>query len=98
MVGAVKSDRDVLVATAWGVFAATLVMLGIYFGSRGLKGFDTALVPYAGASVFATFGLAYRYAMWLRRPPTRLYWRRGFQLFLSPRRLPRNLLRLGRLV
>jgi hypothetical protein len=36
--------------------------------------------------------------MWLRRPPTRLYWRRGWQLFLAPRRLPGNLLRMLRLL
>jgi hypothetical protein len=84
-------------AAVVGLAAAALLLIAIYVGSRGLKDFDTALVPYAGASVFAAFGLGYRYAMWLRRPPTRLYWRRGWQLFLSPRKLPRNLLRLARL-
>ncbi|HLU46860.1 MAG TPA: MFS transporter [Planctomycetota bacterium] len=86
--------REATRATLWGLLVAGLVVAGIYFGSRGLKDFDTALVSYAGASVFAAFGVGYRYAMWLRRPPTRLYWRRGWQLFLSPRRLPGNLLRL----
>jgi hypothetical protein len=79
-----------------GLVAATLVA-GIYLGSRGLRDFDTALVPYAAASVFSAFGLAYRYAVWLERPPTRLYWRRGFQIFFKPRDLPRNLVRLARL-
>lgn len=88
---------DAIRATLWGLFAAGILLVGIYVGSRGLKDFDTALVPYASASVFAAFGIAYRYSMWLRRPPTRLYWRRGWQLFLSPRRLPGNLLRLVRL-
>ena len=32
-----------------------------------------------------TFGITYRYAMWLQRPPTRMYWRRGWQAFFSPR-------------
>src|SRR5215469_15984318 len=90
--------RDVLRGTLWGLFVAALILAGIYFGSRGLKDFDTALVPYAGASVFAAFGLGYRYSMWLRRPPTRLYWRRGWQLFLTPRHLPGNLAHLARLV
>lgn len=90
--------RDVTRATLWGLLVAALVIAGIYFGSRGLKDFDTALVPYAGASVFAAFGLGYRYVMWLRRPPTRLYWRRGWQLFLAPRQLPANLVHLTRLV
>src|SRR6516165_2889269 len=85
-------------AVLWGTLAALVVVAGIAVGSRGYKDFDVALVPYAGATVFSAFGLGYRYAMWLRRPPTRLYWRRGWQLFLSPRRLPRNLLRTLRLV
>lgn len=95
---AVRVDREAAVATAWGLFASALVTAGIYFGSRELRDFDSALVPYAGATVFSAFGLGYRYAMWLGRPPTRMYWRRGWQLFLAPRRLPRNLLRVGRLI
>lgn len=83
-------------ATVWGLLVAAIVVTGIVLGSRGLKDFDTALVPYAGATVFAAFGLGYRYVMWLQRPPTRLYWVRGWQIFLSPRRLPANLLRLAR--
>jgi hypothetical protein len=89
-------DRDTRWATLVGLLAAAAITLGIYFGSRGLRDFDTALVPYAGATVFSAFGLGYRYAMWLRRPPTRTYWIRGWQFFL--RNLPRNLLHLARLV
>jgi hypothetical protein len=81
---------DVRHATLWGLAAALLVLAGIYFGSRRLKDFDPALVSYAGATVFCAFGLGYRYSMWLRRPPTRLFWFRGWQLFLDPRRLPNN--------
>ena len=58
-------------AGAW----ATLVMLGlaaaIVVGSRNLHHFDAALVGYTFATLFATFGITYRYAMWLQRPPTR---------------------------
>jgi nitrate reductase gamma subunit len=68
------------------------VVAGIYFGSRRLRDFDSALVAYAGASVFSAFGLGYRYGMWLSRPPTRLYWQRGWQVF--SRHLPLNLLKL----
>ncbi len=94
-----RGDRAaVMAAILWGLAAAFLLLAGIYFGSRRLRDFDTALVPYASAAVFSAFGLAYRYAMWLRRPPTRLYWRRGWQLFLAPRKLPGNLLRFCRLV
>ena len=88
---------DVRRATAWGLLAAAVVIAGIYLGSRAFKDFDPALVSYAGASVFAAFGIGYRYAMWLRRPPTRLYWVRGWQIFVSPRRLARNVVKLGQL-
>jgi hypothetical protein len=88
---------DATRAAATGLAVSALLVVGIYVGSRGLKDFDTALVPYASASVFAAFGIGYRYSMWLRRPPTRMYWRRGWQLFLAPRHLPGNLARLARL-
>jgi tellurite resistance protein TehA-like permease len=32
----------------------------------------------AFATLFAAFGITYRYAMWIQRPPTRMYWRRGW--------------------
>ena len=56
---------DAVRATGWGLFIASLVLTGIYLGSRRLRDFDAALVPYAGASVFSAFGLGYRYSMWL---------------------------------
>src|ERR1700730_3045925 len=92
-----RQTTDVAHATAWGLLAAGLVVAGIYFGSRGLKDFDPALVSYAGATVFAAFGVGYRYTIWLRRPPTRLYWRRSWQLFFSPNRLFARAARLGML-
>ncbi len=88
---------DAVASTLWGLGASALLMLGIYVGSRGFKDFDPALVAYAGASVFAAFGLGYRYSMWLRRPPTRLFWVRGWQIFWHPRHLPGNLVHLVRL-
>src|SRR5581483_2631445 len=88
---------DTLHAAALGVIVALSLILGILVGSRGLRDFDPALVSYAGATVFAAFGLGYRYAMWLRRPPTRLYWVRGWQIFLEPRKLPSNIAHLGRI-
>jgi len=94
---AVVSGSHVAHALFWGLLASALVIAGIVVGSRGFRDFDPALVSYAGATVFSAFGLGYRYAMWLRRPPTRLYWRRGWEIFLAPRRLPRHLFELGRL-
>src|SRR5690606_13171669 len=61
---------------------ATLTLGGlILVGSRNLAHFDAALVAYTFSILFATFGLTYRYSMWLSRPPTALYWRRGWQAF-----------------
>jgi hypothetical protein len=83
--------REALKATAAGL-AVTAVLAGlIIFGSRRLSHFDAALVGYTFATLFATFGIVYRYAMWLQRPPTALYWKRGWQVFLRPSQLPRNL-------
>lgn len=83
-------------AAVWG-FAATAVLAGLVIvGSRNLQHFDAALVGYTFATLFATFGIAYRYAMWLQRPPTRMYWRRGWQAFGNPRLLAGNLLTLGK--
>jgi MFS transporter, NNP family, nitrate/nitrite transporter len=31
--------------------------------------------------IFATWGVVYHYNVWLEKPPTRLYWDRGWQLF-----------------
>jgi hypothetical protein len=72
-------------AIAWGsAFTVGLAAL-IVIGSRNLHHFDAALVGYTFATLFATFGITYRYTMWLQRPPTRMYWRRGWQTFASPR-------------
>jgi nitrate/nitrite transporter NarK len=83
-------------AGAW----ATLVMAGlaaaIVVGSRNLQHFDAALVGYTFATLFASFGISYRYAMWLHRPPTRMYWRRGWQAFFARRWVGANILSLGR--
>ena len=74
-----------------GVVATAAVAVLIVVGSRNLQHFDAALVGYTFATLFATFGIGYRYAMWLQRPPTRMYWRRGWQAFGRPRFLLTNL-------
>src|SRR5580765_3485466 len=84
------------IAAVWGMLASAILAALIVIGSRNLAHFDAALVGYTFATLFATFGITYRYAMWLQRPPTRMYWRRGWRAFLSPRRLPRNLVTLAR--
>jgi hypothetical protein len=84
--------RERVKAGAWGLLFAAILGLLIVAGSRNLNHFDAALVGYTFATLFATFGIAYRYAMWLQRPPTRMYWRRGWQVFLTPRFVGGNLL------
>jgi hypothetical protein len=83
--------RDKVVAAAWGVLFTIVLGALIIVGSRNLNHFDAALVGYTFATLFATFGITYRYAMWLRRPPTRLYWRCGWTIFLTPRFAGANL-------
>lgn len=82
---------EVVRASLWGIALTAVMAVLIVIGSRNLVHFDAALVGYTFATLFATFGITYRYAMWLQRPPTRMYWRRGWQTFLSRRHLLRNL-------
>ena len=86
-------ERFKLRAAIWGAFTTSVLAILIVIGSRNLTHFDAALVGYTFACLFAVFGLTYRYAMWLQRPPTALYWRRGWQFadaqpWNSPERLP----------
>ncbi|HEV8240137.1 MAG TPA: MFS transporter [Thermoanaerobaculia bacterium] len=64
------------IATFWtGVLVASIVV-----GSRNLQNFDAALVVYTFAVIFATWGVVYHYAVWIQKPPTRIYWRQGWRL------------------
>jgi hypothetical protein len=83
-------------AAAWGAVVTGILTVLIVTGSRGLQHFDAALVGYTFATLFATFGITYRYAMWLQRPPTRMYWRRGWQFFLTPQHLGGKAAQLSR--
>jgi len=38
-------------------------------------------VIYTFAVVFAAWGVIYHYNIWLDKPPTRLYWDRGWELY-----------------
>ena len=65
---------------------ATFVLIcTVIVGSRNLQNFDGALIPYLFGTIFAAFGITYRYAAWLQRPPTWRYFIRGWQLFFSRR-------------
>jgi hypothetical protein len=83
-------------AGAWATLVTAGLAAAVVVGSRNLQHFDAALVGYTFATLFAAFGISYRYAMWLQRPPTRMYWRRGWQAFFSGRRAGRNTVSLGR--
>ncbi|HUG42986.1 MAG TPA: MFS transporter [Acidobacteriota bacterium] len=80
--------RAVSIAFAFMLMTGVLVLIG----SRRLENFDAALVGYTFATLFAVFAIAYRYAMWLQRPPTWVYFKRGWQVFLRPRILFHNLI------
>lgn len=85
-----RIGRERYVSAAWGALFAVVLAVLIVVGSRNLQHFDAALVGYTFAVLFATFAIVYRYTMWLQRPPTQLYWRRGWQAFFSTRYLGRN--------
>lgn len=61
----------------------------IYLGSDVLRNFDAALIGYATATVVLTFGVVYRYAMWVQTPPTRRYLVWGWRAFFSWRNFRR---------
>jgi hypothetical protein len=84
-------SKEVVRATGWSLGVTGVLAALIVIGSRNLAHFDAALVAYTFAILFATFGLTYRYAMWLQRPPTALYWRRGWQVFFRRGFLLRNI-------
>jgi hypothetical protein len=67
-----------------GLIAALIVTSLIFLGSRWLRNFDWALTTYAVGTIFAAFAVAYRYAVWAQRPPTKMYLNRGWRLFFSP--------------
>jgi hypothetical protein len=87
-------NREKAKATAWGIGTTIVLATLILLGSRRLVDFDAALVGYTFATLFATFGIAYRYSMWLQRPPTAIFWKRGWQLFFASGHLLSNLRQL----
>ena len=67
-----------------GFAAMALVGAATVLGSDRLRHYDPVLLTYTFGVLFAAFAIAYRYSVWLRRPPTRLYLRRGFALLRKP--------------
>ncbi len=79
--GASRRTADRLRAGAWASLWAGMLVAAIVVGSRNLENFDPALVIYTFAVVFATWGVVYHYRVWIDKPPTRVYWNRGWELF-----------------
>ena len=80
----------------WGVVCVAVVVAITFVGSGGLAWFDAALVGYWFGIVFMVFGVAYRYTVWIKRPPTAMLHRRGREAFR--RRVGRSLVALPGLV
>ena len=67
-------------AGVWATIWTSILIAAIVVGSRNLQNFDPALVIYTFAIIFATWGVVYHYIVWLDKPPTRIFWRRGWQI------------------
>ena len=67
-------DRKGLTAA---LAAMAVLMAGIAVGSRNLLDYDPALLIYTFGALFSVFAIAYRYVIFLQRPPTRMYWKRS---------------------
>jgi NNP family nitrate/nitrite transporter-like MFS transporter len=70
---------DTMRANAWATVFTGMLAAAIVVGSRNLRHFDPALVIYTFAVLFATWGIVRRYRVWLLKPPTDMYWRRGWE-------------------
>ncbi|MFP5486804.1 MAG: MFS transporter [Acidimicrobiia bacterium] len=69
----------------WGLVGVAIVLAITFVGSDGLLWFDAALIGYLFGIVFMVFGVAYRYSVWIRRPPTAMLNRRGWDAFRQRR-------------
>jgi len=77
-------------AVLWSSLVTGALVFLVIIGSRNLSHFDAPLVAYTFASLFAAAGITYRYAIWLQRPPTAIYWTRGWQVVVKRRHRTRN--------
>ncbi|HEY6970658.1 MAG TPA: MFS transporter [Candidatus Angelobacter sp.] len=72
---------DRLRAAAWATMWTGILVAAIVVGSRNLQNFDAALVIYTFACIFSWWGVTYHYYVWLQKPPTKVFWRRGWEMF-----------------
>jgi NNP family nitrate/nitrite transporter-like MFS transporter len=68
-------------AAAWATMWTGILVAAIVVGSRNMQNFDAALVIYTFACIFSWWGVTYHYYVWLQKPPTALFWRRGWEMF-----------------
>ena len=80
----------------WGLVGVAVVIAITFIGSDRLVWFDAALIGYLFGIIFMVFGVAYRYTVWIKRPPTAMLHRRGREAF--GRRSGRSLAALPGLV
>ena len=85
-------------AAAWAGLAVLAALAVTVVGSGNLRWFDAALVGYLFGTVFAIFGVSYRYLVWLKRPPTQMLNRRGWESFRQRGRRGANAIALPGLV
>ncbi len=89
MLGYLRSlDRKGLAA---GAMIVALLGAGIVIGSRNLRDYDPILLTYTFGVLFSAFAVVYRYAVWLQRPPTQTFWRRGWRLLFKRGEFLKNL-------
>lgn len=74
-----------LTAISAGAGAVAILLAAVYFGSRGLRNFDAALVGYAVGIASFTFGVVYRSVLWVATPPARRYAAEGRRALSSRR-------------
>ncbi len=91
-------DEDDAASVVWGLAAVSVHLVGVYFGSGGLRWFDAALSGYLLGVLLATFAVVYRYRVWLQRPPTKLLNQRGWQSLTRRGKRARNSAQLGGLL
>jgi hypothetical protein len=77
-----------------GLTLVGVVLVLVYVGSEGLRWFDAALAGYLMGTLLAVFAVAYRYIVWIERPPTRTLRARGWQAFWGSGRRLRSIVRL----
>jgi hypothetical protein len=82
-------ERQSRRASVAGAVAAAILTALVFTGSDELRNFDAALIGYATATIVLTFGVVYRYAMWVQTPPTRRYLLKGWTAFFSIRNFRR---------